>query len=180
MSLPEVGHERNLINSLIAQLQRAIDITLDLDVNDYAVGGEGKSSIGAHIRHNLDFVNALLNGIAERRVDYSARPRDPRVETDPSYAHEQLSFACARLRSLTSDFLPKLVMVRSEINVEVWHMSSVAREIEALHSHTVHHYAIVARLIVERTGREMSGSFGVAPSTLRYRTKIESQTAVPN
>ena len=67
------------------------------------------------------------------------------------------------------DKLDRIVMVRSEVNANVWHASSVSREIEFVHSHTIHHYAVIARLIAE-AGESVSNDFGVAPSTLRFRT----------
>ena len=157
-------------DSLAVELEHGIAITRDVDDSDFATGRGGESSIGAHIRHNLDFVNALLNGIVERRIDYNTRPRDPRVESDRDYAAEQLSFACRRVRSLTTDLLASLVMVRSEVNEDIWHASSVSREIEYLHSHTVHHYAVIARLMAD-AGKAAIKSLGVAPSTLRFRAE---------
>ena len=159
------------IGSLIDELERACEIVNRLDDDAYALGWSGESSIGAHIRHNLEFVNELLNGIAERRVDYNARRRDIRVEIDRAYAIEQISFAGSRLRSLTVGILASLVMVRSEIDEDVWHTSSVSREIEFLHSHTVHHYALVARRMAD-LGMQTDPTLGVAPSTLRFRAAV--------
>jgi hypothetical protein len=111
-------------------------------------------------------VNSFLNGIAERRIDYNDRTRDTMVETRPSYAAEQMRFAMRRLERLKPEMFDRIVMVRSEINEDAWHASSVAREIEFLHSHTVHHYAVIARLM---PGPVSLSNFGVAPSTLRFR-----------
>lgn len=86
--------EIELCDSLAAELEHGIGITRGLDDADFAKGRDGGSSIGAHIRHNLDFVNALLNGIVEGRIDYNDRPRDSRVENDRAYAEEQMLIAC--------------------------------------------------------------------------------------
>lgn len=169
MDAIEETTKHKLPNSLINELDQAIEIVCGLDDRAYSDQPGGESSIGAHIRHNLEFVNELLNGIAERRVDYNARRRDVRIETDREYAIEQISFACRRLDTLTFELLEKLLVVRSEIDLEIWHTSSVSREIEFLHSHTVHHYALVARLIA-KAGIQTGSGFGVAPSTRRFRT----------
>jgi hypothetical protein len=174
MELVSETSQRSVVTSLISELQRAIDLVHKLDDDRYALATEGESSIGAHIRHNLEFVNELLNGIAARRVDYSARKRDVRVEVDRGHAIDQLSFACDRLKSLTVGVLAALVMVRSEVDEDVWHASSVSREIEFLHSHTIHHYALVAERILE-AGSSADPTFGVAPSTLRYRAALEAR-----
>lgn len=160
------------VESLVAELNKGIAITRRLDDLEFASGRDGGSSIGAHIRHNLDFVDALLNGIAERRVDYNARARDTRVETDREHAAARLSFACSRLKTLTPELVSTLIMVRSEIDEDVWHASSVSREIEFLHSHTVHHYALIAKLA---TSVSFNDTFGVSPSTLRSRARPQTQ-----
>ena len=138
---------------------------------DYATRRNGESSIGAHIRHNLDFITALLCGVAGGRIDYNVRQRDPRIESDRVYAIEQMMSACERLRNLTSWRLASPVIVRSEVNERVWHTSSVSREIEFLHSHTVHHYALVKWLLNEAS-ESVGASFGVSPSTLRFRSGV--------
>lgn len=173
MELQERNIQTGALVGLIAELERGIVIIHGLSDVEFAAGKNGESSVGAHIRHNLDFVNALLNGINERRVDYNARLRDPRVENDRRYAIENLTSACSRLAVLTTGILASLVLVRSEVDEDLWHTSSVSREIEFLHSHTVHHYAIVARLVDVR-GSSFAGSLGVAPSTLRYRGQVAS------
>lgn len=173
MELVNETTQISAVTSLIKELERAIDLVHKLDVDQYALAMDGESSIGAHIRHNLEFVNELLNGIAARRVDYNARKRDVRIEIDRRHAIEQLSFACDRLHCLTIGVLASLVMVRSEVDEEIWHASSVSREIEFLHSHTIHHYAVVARRISE-AGSRTDSTFGVAPSTLRYRAALEA------
>jgi hypothetical protein len=168
MSLSDSSTNNAAVVALVNEIERGVAIVRSLDDEDFAIGRGGQSSVGAHLRHNLDFVNALLNGIAARRVDYNARSRDPRLETDRRHAIKEMEFACERLRSLTPHLLVSLVMVRSEVDEDSWWASSVSREIEFLHSHTVHHYALVSRLI--ETPDE---TLGVAKSTLRYR--IEQQ-----
>jgi hypothetical protein len=154
------------LRSLLVELERGVAIIRNLEVETFQATETGNGSIGAHFRHNLDFVNSFLNGLAERRIDYNARARDTSVETRPAYAVEQMQFAMRRLDSLEPEIFDRIVMVRSEINVDVWSVSSVAREIEFLHSHTVHHYALIARLLPSLADLT---TFGVAPSTLRYR-----------
>ena len=159
------------LKGLIAELDRGIRIVREVSRDAYTAAINGGGSAGAHLRHNLDFVNALLNGLAERRVDYTDRTRDPLVETHRGHAIEQMQFAIGRLENLTPDILGRIVMVRSEIDTDVWHTSSVSREIEFVHSHTVHHYAVVARLLAS-AGYDIGTDVGVEPSTLRYRSMI--------
>ncbi|HEX6126188.1 MAG TPA: hypothetical protein VFZ23_12515 [Pyrinomonadaceae bacterium] len=168
MNSSEGSIENAAVSGLIAELARGIEIILALDDDEFGMAVEGRSSVGAHLRHDLDFVNAFLNGLAERRIDYNARARDARIERDRDHAIQEMAFACSRLRNLTPGLLASLVVVRSEVDEDLWHTSSASREIEFLHSHTVHHYALIAKLVAA-TGRRLDDEFGVAPSTLRYR-----------
>jgi len=175
MNLSE-GKRRSAVDALIDELERGIAIIRSIDEDDFAIGLAGESSIGAHIRHNLDFVNAVVNGVEVRRVDYNARVRDRRIECEPEYAIAQMRVAVDRLSDLQQHQLTSLVMVRSEVDDEIWHASSVLREIEFLHSHTVHHYALVAKLMAAR-GHATCKEFGVAPSTLRFREVVAASAS---
>jgi hypothetical protein len=164
-------NQNSAVTSLIAEIERGVVIVSSMSDKGYAQPRSGESSIGAHIRHNLDFINALLNGVDIGRVDYNARSRDIRIESDRHYAIEQMQAACRRLRWLGSSGIGSLVSVRSEISEGLWHASSVPREIEFLHSHTIHHYALV-RWLMDRTADSADSSFGVSPSTLRFRSAV--------
>jgi hypothetical protein len=161
--------QSTIAHDVAGELFRGVTIIRGLDDENYKL-------IGAQFRHNLDFVNALLNGLVEQRIDYNARQRDPRVETDAAYAEEQMFFAMRRLERFLPDDLDRLVSVRSEINENRWHTSSVSRELEFLHSHTVHHHALIAK-ILSSAGVLVSSDLGIAPSTLRFRASLDSAFA---
>ncbi len=169
MNLEEPESSLDAVQHLASELMRSVAIIRGLSEPIYKM-------VGAQFRHNLDFVNALLNGVAEQRIDYNARQRDPNVETIPSYAIEQMLFAVRRLVEFRPGVLHRLVLVRSEINEEKWHTSSVSRELEFLHSHTVHHHALIAK-ILSSAGHFIGEEIGVAPSTLRFRAGSESAFA---
>lgn len=123
--------------------------------------------IGAHFRHNLDFANAFLNGLAAGKLDYEKRERDETIEQNRSYAIEQIGFLIRRFQDLAQKDLEKEVSVRSEIDADVWHKSSAMRELEFLLSHTIHHHALVAEKL-NNSGVKIAADFGVAPSTLKF------------
>ena len=165
MDFEESESTLDIVHDVTAELLRGVTIIRGLSVGDYKL-------VGAQFRHDLDFVNALLNGLAECRIDYNARQRDPKVETIPAYAVEQMLFAVRRLQGFQPDLLHRLVSVRSEINEDRWHTSSVSRELEFLHSHTVHHHALIAK-ILSSVGHFVGHDVGVAPSTLKFRASID-------
>jgi hypothetical protein len=164
MNFEEAGSNLGIVRDVSAELRRGVAIIRDLTAANYKL-------VGPQFRHNLDFVNALLNGIAERRVDYNARQRDPNIETIQAYAVEQILFAVRRLEDFQDDVLHCLISVRSELYEDRWHTSSVSRELEFLHSHTVHHHALIAKML-SSAGHFVGTDIGVAPSTLRFRQSV--------
>jgi len=126
-----------------------------------------QSTVGAHIRHNLDHYACFLNGLESGCIDYAARQRDTRLEQDRSYAITKISELRERMKNLPENMDKENLLVKRDIGPG--HAgSSVRRELEFLLSHTTHHYAIVA-IICQLQGLSIGAEFGVAPSTLRHR-----------
>lgn len=159
-----------LVGMITAEFERSARLIKSLDDEKYTRTENGTGSVGGHVRHNLDFINSFLNGVAERRVDYDRRERDLRIETDRNFAIAKIDFTISRLNSPDSEMIEQRVVVRSEINGELWHSSSVSRELEFVHSHTVHHHALIAEKL-RGMGVKIAPDFGVAPSTLKFWTE---------
>lgn len=130
------------------------------------------SGVGPHLRHVIDFYQRFLGALeAPReagltiRVDYDARDRDPRLETDPAHAVGTLQRTIDRLRAMSADDVTLELEVRSDGSP--WIPTTAARELQSLVSHTVHHYALIA-IAVRSQGGDPGAEFGVAPSTLRH------------
>ena len=155
------------MESVVAEFERGCELIERLDDVTYRRSANGTGSVGGHFRHNLDFANSYLNGIAEGRIDYSARERDVRVETDRGYAIRKLSSAIHRMGGLTDEMFECAIYVRSEVDPATWLQSSIARELEFLNSHTVHHHALIAEKLAG-FGIVVAENFGVASSTLEY------------
>lgn len=123
------------------------------------------SSVGDHFRHILDHYTALLEGWAGGRIDYENRRRDPAVSASPELARSRLLAQTEALSALTAAAATP-VLVRGEPG-DLDTGSTLARELNFVLSHTVHHLALVA-FMVRAGGRETPPGFGVAPSTLRH------------
>lgn len=146
-------------------------------------GPQGQSSAGAHMRHVLDCYHCFLRGVEAEsgKVDYDARERDPEVETDAAHAAEVIRDVIRRLESLEADDLER--PLRVSVDAAAWKEgeslatpSSVARELQFLLSHTVHHYALIS-MILRLAGFEVDPDFGVAPSTLEHRQALEEEAS---
>lgn len=139
------------------------------------------SGVGPHLRHCIDHYDRFLDGHRTGRVDYDARARDRRLETDRLAARQALLDIAAALDAVAPDALDAPVDV-----VMDWGWaddtarsgvgdprasgcpSTVRRELLFLVSHTVHHYALIAQ-ILRHQGVDVPAGFGIAPSTLRHR-----------
>lgn len=121
------------------------------------------SSIGAQLRHCLDFYQSFLSGIRNGKIDYDQRERDEVTENSRVRAIERIEE--------TAEWLWKLSAPDEQIELWVkqdspyWGMSSVRRELQFLLSHLVHHQALVA-VMLRVQGIVPATELGVAQATL--------------
>jgi hypothetical protein len=142
--------------------------------------GDGRDGVGKQFRHVIDFYGCCLDGLAEKRVDYTRRAREAAVEQDRSVAIDALRSVRDRLGKLADDAELSVVVDRLSGSEEPasWSRSSLLRELHFLMSHTVHHFALI-RWILKLQGVEVEPGFGVAPSTLRYWSRSSAMAGSP-
>ena len=138
--------------------------------------------VGAHLRHILEFYECFLDGVESGHVDYDARRRDGSVEASRHAALARIASIIHRLENTLALPAESKVTVRMEDapadsadNSRL--VSSLGRELQVLASHTVHHFALIA-MTLSAHGFRVERDFGVAPSTLRYRSSLDRGTAV--
>jgi uncharacterized damage-inducible protein DinB len=104
-------------------------------------------------------------------VDYDRRARDPRTETDPLAALERIDALREELTERIANQSDRSLSIRADepgLPPNAGFVpSTLARELRALASHTVHHYALLA-VVLRLRGIDVPQSFGVAPSTLAH------------
>jgi uncharacterized damage-inducible protein DinB len=176
---PETGHANGgspalPLGLLMRQLACVIE---DLSDAQYAQKPVGvvESSIGAHVRHCMDHVVAVLCAVETGRLDYDARQRGTEVETSRLAALRLIADVERRLARITPDHLDRPVLlavtlVAGEPALQVY--SSIGRELAYVVSHTIHHNALVGAM-VRTLGGTPPERFGYAPSTVAY---LESRT----
>jgi uncharacterized damage-inducible protein DinB len=137
------------------------------------------SSMGAHLRHVADYVQAFLRDLEAGTIDYDRRARDERAEREPARAAAELRRLCVELEGLARRDPRRELSVRAEACLvgDEPQRSTLARELGVLLSHTVHHYALIAVLLRAR-GLEPPSDLGVAPSTLAHWAR-ERATCAP-
>lgn len=131
--------------------------------------GISKSSVGAHLRHCLDFYDNFLRGVESGKVDYDTRQRNELIEKDRFFAMAKIDEIAERLnqaRGFDGDLLVRLEGEQAS-SCLIWSRSSIQRELQFLLSHTVHHFALI-NFLLRLQGFQPSADFGVAPSTLKF------------
>jgi uncharacterized damage-inducible protein DinB len=135
--------------------------------------GVVSSSIGGHIRHNLDHVDALLAATELGALDYDQRRRGTRVETSRHAALQAIDRLEQQLLQLPSGIEQQslrltTLVASSKPSVEV--ETSVGRELAFVLSHTIHHNALIG-VMAKLLGVAVPDRFGYAPSTIAHLEK---------
>jgi uncharacterized damage-inducible protein DinB len=161
------------LDALAAVVERVSDL-------DYlARPSSGVSgSVGAHVRHCVDHVLALLDRSADNVMTYDDRKRDTAIEQSRRMAAETLRSLAVRVREMaprTSDVPITLWTMLDRRGTRARVRTSLGREIVFVLQHTIHHEAVVAVLLAGR-GRVMPGHFGLAPSTPGPRNRNEARS----
>ena len=165
-----------LVADNIAILQQGIELTSCLgSLYSKATPRCLQSSIGGHFRHCVDIYNCFLSSVNSGRINYDLRARNELVESDPELAAFELQAIIDGLRRFSfADGHAELLVVlegsKRSRECPCWTRSSIARELQSLLSHTVHHYALIA-IALRLQGIELATEFGVAPSTLEHWRK---------
>ena len=164
-----IDPRRLAIESLAALLDQLADVLLGLSDAQYSIRPVGviTSSIGAHLRHCLDHVRALLiqpNGL----LNYDHRDRGTPIESDRRAALAQVAALADALRALDTSRLEDPVRVPVTLNADgdtAVFDSTLGREITFVFSHTIHHNALISAM-VKILGADVPHQFGYAPATL--------------
>jgi len=124
-------------------------------------------SMGAHVRHTIDHVSALVDAPTGGAVDYDSRRRGTNVETSRASGLAELHRLADRLQWLAEAALAAPVELSAVVDrsgQRVAARSTLGRELVFVMSHTIHHQAIIA-LLLASTGHSTPERFGLAPST---------------
>ncbi|MEE2680884.1 MAG: DinB family protein [Planctomycetota bacterium] len=129
------------------------------------------SPLGAHVRHCIDHVDALLLGLQEvpdREIRYDRRERGTRIETDRTEAMESCIDRRNLVLQLDRHSLADPVRVLALVSPDAPEMrfeSTALRELLYVFHHTVHHVALMAAQ-AEHLGASLEKDLGRAPATL--------------
>jgi uncharacterized damage-inducible protein DinB len=168
VALPSVNVAADALSDRLGELAALLERLTDADYVATPQGGVS-GAIGAHVRHCLDHVNAVLDPNADGVVRYDRRRRQAAIEEHRLTAIEALRRAVGRLNGLTRQAPDAPVRLEAQVDRQglcVQVTSSLARELVFVMQHTIHHQAVVAVLLAAR-GQAVPPTFGYAPSTPR-------------
>lgn len=159
----------NLWNSAHSILCEARELVGRLNIEEFNTyhGNCYHGSIGGHIRHCAQHFESFKNGFHSRTIDYETRERGNLLESDPRQATLVISDLAAwfgeKMTEIEENGPIRIVIQDGEI-ID----STIARELQFLVSHTIHHFAII-NIMCHSLGVQVNSKFGVAPSTLAYQ-----------
>lgn len=148
-------------------LERCQAVIDHLTPEQYAQAPEPHSSVGAHVRHVLDYFACFLRGLAGASVDYDARERNPALEHNPDIARQAIAQATARLEALNSDDPLEVCYEVAPGGMRPRLPSTISRELAFLSFHAVHHVALMV-MTANLMGIELPHGMGLAYSTKTY------------
>jgi uncharacterized damage-inducible protein DinB len=173
MTMPEAATLESPVPANVTALVRLLDQLKDVidrvDDTTFAEAPPGRpsGSVGAHVRHCLDHVQAFLDGIDAGTLCYDHRNRGTRAEVHRDAALARIGALTGRLLDVDPRALDRSLCVTVQLDpagasCSVW--SSAGRELTFVISHTIHHHATMAVVLAE-CGTDLPTRFGVAAST---------------
>lgn len=126
------------------------------------------SPLGAHFRHCIDHVDALLHGLGSGEICYDRRERGTAMETDRAVGLEAAAERAQLVRAIGDSMLDSSIVVHAVVSPdspELRFDSTVAREVLYVFHHTVHHTALMSAQATNM-GIQSDPRAGRAPSTL--------------
>ncbi|MEY5031526.1 MAG: hypothetical protein RL354_557 [Planctomycetota bacterium] len=126
------------------------------------------SPLGAHVRHCIDHVDALLHGIASGEICYDRRERGTAIEHDRTAGLAAAAERAVLVRAIGDAMLDSSITVHALTTPNAPEMlfdSTVAREVLYVFHHTVHHTALMSAQATNM-GIQPDPKSGRAPATL--------------
>lgn len=145
------------------------NIIKSLTVDEYTtkISLLDNSSIGQHSRHIIELFQQLLNGYELAEVDYDNRARNLAIQENM-----EVAVACMAKTMIEVERPNKPLQLKSMVAGANTHIeSNYYRELLFTVEHCIHHQAIIKIGLSHLQKEVKDKSFGVAPSTLKYRKK---------
>lgn len=160
-------------------LLQGLGLLFDLGDRTYSrvLAAPYKASIGQHYRHILEHFQCLIWGMRSGEINYDARQRNPRLESEVTYASIATCDVLRAIKNCSQETLARPCKVVHSVSYGAAQLTSVesnlAREMAYCTGHAIHHYAII-RLICSELGIDVPAELGFAPSTLKHMSSLNA------
>lgn len=151
-----------LLKEQLKSLQGLLE-KINKDEYQYRSAMLGTNSIGQHVRHIAEMIQCMLNGYDEGVVDYDARKRDARIETN-------IFFTVSLLQQFMEDIQrpDRGLTLQQHLCSEMIH-TTYYRELHYNTEHAIHHMALIRVALREMNIDIVDENFGVANATIQYK-----------
>lgn len=128
------------------------------------------SSLGKHTRHIVEFYLCFFAAETSGCINYDARKRDLRLETDLLFVIDTIDKVKLNLENTTADANWEIVCEMPDNIGFHKGITTASRELNYLADHTVHHLALIKIGInLLQPQMKIADNFGVAASTINSR-----------
>ena len=159
------------VSQVFRQLSRSLDL-LEQEQYVYRCAGLSGNTIGQHVRHIIEMFQCLETGYNIGEIDYEKRKRSQQIETDKRVAMDLLQEIVWQINK-ENKALHLLTYYGDDSDQAGKIETNYYREIAYNLEHTIHHMALIRVGLRELGDITLEDSYGVAPSTLKYRKKCE-------
>ncbi len=165
------------LRGCVIALQRCLELIHEIDDHTFQAPSAGHGTVGAHLRHCIEYFRCFLAEEQTGWVEYDARDRDPELEVSRTLSQQSIEEIITELGNRGNRDLDRQVRIRQALapNCPAEEIqSTVRREWMSLSDHTIHHLAIITQLIagVPRESGNSVTELGVAFSTQAHRATI--------
>ena len=159
MLVPAINHSLDELIGLLSQLSDKEYSSPCCELSN--------ATIGEHTRHIIEMFQCLENNYDSGLVNYDNRDRNIVIQTSTEFAIEKMREIKNQLGRGNKTLQLQQYIGGNAINIE----SNYARELLYNLEHCIHHQALIKVAILQCENVQIDANFGVARSTIEYRTK---------
>jgi hypothetical protein len=132
----------------------------------------GKASIGGHTRHIIELLQCAIAGYNTGMIDYVNRTRNMNIQTNRFFAITNLELLEKQINLPNKQLEMKVEDIEDAVESTV--PTTYFREVVYNTEHAIHHLALIKVALIEMKVDLVSDNFGMAYSTIKYKTSITS------
>jgi hypothetical protein len=142
--------DKLFVISLQNTLEKSIVLLDNISTASYTDNTNGPfyTSIGAHIRHILDFYKSIFKGLSKSSIDLTLRDRDLSIENNIDTALTEIKKTLLILQNFSNYNLEKSIVLKDDLGSgKISIQTNLYSVLLQANSHTIHHYAIISQLL---------------------------------